>query len=183
MARNRKVDHETAISGALELFWRKGYEGASTREIEEQTGLTRFTLQTVYGGKEKFFLETLDTYLNNAEDHHFPNSDSFSVDDLADWLESIASDEKIPRIADNGCLAFNAIGQFDRGDAQVNARIERYLVSLETRFYTILSTAQSRGEVSLPQSPDQSCCGPGRELRRICTRRQHRQPLRGELLH
>ena len=116
----------------------------------------RFTLQTVYGGKEKFFLETLDAYLSNAEDHHFPDPDSFSVDDLADWLESIASDEKIPRIEDNGCLAFNAIGQFDRGDAQVNARIERYLVSLETRFSTILSTAESRGEVSLPQSPDQS---------------------------
>lgn len=156
MARKRKVDHETAINGALDLFWRKGYEGASTREIEEQTGLTRFTLQTTYGGKEQFFLETLDAYLDNAEATHFPNPETFSVDDLASWFESIASEQKIPRIEDNGCLAFNAIGQFDRSDAEVNKRIERYLTNLEARFCQVLEHGAQRGILALRQPPSEA---------------------------
>ncbi|TCL08108.1 TetR family transcriptional regulator [Shimia isoporae] len=150
MARKRKADHETAIAGALELFWQKGYAGASTREIEEKTGLTRFTLQTAYGGKEKFFLETLDTYLDNAEARHFPDPARFTLDDLAEWFEGIASEEKIPRVQDAGCLAFNSISQFERTDPDVNARIERYLATLEDRFAAILLRAEEEGEVSLP---------------------------------
>lgn len=156
MARKRKADHESAVAGALELFWRRGYQGASTRELEEKTGLTRFMLQTAYGGKQRFFLETLDTYLDNAETRAFPNPAIFTADDLADWLEDIASPEKMPRIDEVGCLAFNSISQFDRSDTEINARVERYLRSLEGRFAEILGQAKARGEVRLPQSPESS---------------------------
>ncbi|MGB0505127.1 MAG: TetR/AcrR family transcriptional regulator [Pikeienuella sp.] len=147
MARKRKADHDSAIAGALDLFWRKGYNGASTREIEQETGLTRFTLQTAYGGKEQFFLETLDTYLDNAEAHHFPDPATYTIDDLAQWLQGIASAEKMPDIEHSGCLAFNSISQFDRSDPEVNRRIERYLTGLETRFAEVLYLANQRGEL------------------------------------
>lgn len=153
MARKRKADHDSAVAGALALFWQRGYQRASTRELEERTGLTRFTLQTAYGGKEKFFLETLDAYLDNAEAQHFPNPATFSIDDLAVWFEDIASAEKMPRIEDAGCLAFNSISQFDRSDIEINARIERYMDGLESRFAEILERAEQCGELRLPQSP------------------------------
>ncbi|MGR3677407.1 MAG: TetR/AcrR family transcriptional regulator [Paracoccaceae bacterium] len=150
MARKRKVDHDGAIAGALDLFWRKGYDGASTRDIEEETGLTRFTLQTAYGGKERFFLETLDAYLDNAEEKHFPNPDTFSISDLADWFQSIASAQKMPKVEDAGCLAFNSIAQFDRADAEINQRIERYLHSLEARFRDIITNESKQGKIAPP---------------------------------
>ncbi|WP_170326483.1 TetR/AcrR family transcriptional regulator [Ruegeria arenilitoris] len=153
MARKRKTDHDSAVAGALDLFWRRGYHGASTRELEQETGLTRFTLQTTYGGKEKFFLKTLDTYLDNAETRHFPDPDTYSLDDLANWIRGIASDERMPKIEDAGCLAFNSISSFDRSDPEVNARIERYLTTLEGRFVAILNRARSQGAVHAEVDP------------------------------
>nr|WP_321249679.1 TetR/AcrR family transcriptional regulator C-terminal ligand-binding domain-containing protein [uncultured Ruegeria sp.] len=156
MARKRKTDHDSAVAGALDLFWRRGYHGASTRELEQETGLTRFTLQTTYGGKEKFFLKTLDTYLDNAEARHFPDPDTYSLDDLAGWFRGIASTERMPKIEDAGCLAFNSISSFDRSDPEVNARIERYLTALEGRFAAILSRAKDDGAIRSEADPDEA---------------------------
>ncbi|NOD62061.1 TetR family transcriptional regulator C-terminal domain-containing protein [Ruegeria sp. HKCCD9179] len=156
MARKRKTDHDSAVAGALDLFWRRGYHGASTRELEQETGLTRFTLQTTYGGKEKFFLKTLDTYLNNAEAQHFPDPDTYSLDDLAGWFRGITSTERMPKIEDAGCLAFNSISSFDRSDLEVNARIERYLTALEGRFAAILSQAKDDGAIRSETDPDEA---------------------------
>ncbi|UAB88208.1 TetR/AcrR family transcriptional regulator [Ruegeria sp. SCSIO 43209] len=156
MARKRKTDHDSAVAGALDLFWRCGYHGASTRELEQETGLTRFTLQTTYGGKEKFFLKTLDTYLDNAEARHFPDPDTYSLNDLSDWFQGIASAERMPKIEDAGCLAFNSISSFDRTDPEVNARIERYLTALEGRFAAILSRAKLEGAARIDVDPDEA---------------------------
>ncbi len=156
MARKRKTDHDSAVAGALGLFWRRGYDGASTRELEQETGLTRFTLQTTYGGKEKFFLEILDTYIDNAEVQHFPNPETYSLDDLGDWFESLASVERMPKIDDTGCLAFNSISSFDRSDIEVNTRIERYLSTLEGRFAAIISREKADGSIRADVDPDEA---------------------------
>ncbi len=156
MARKRKTDHDSAVAGALDLFWRRGYHGASTRDLEQETGLTRFTLQTTYGGKEKFFLKTLDTYLDNAEARHFPDADTCTLDDLGDWFKGIASIDRMPKIEDAGCLAFNSISAFARSDPEVNARIERYLTALEGRFAAILSLAKKDGAIRSEVDPPEA---------------------------
>lgn len=144
MARKRKADHDTAVAAALDLFWSQGYD-ASTREIEEKTGLTRFTLQTAYGGKEGFFLDTLDAYLDRAEQHHFPDPDSCDLAGLADWFESLAEPGRIPLIDQKGCLAFNSIADFDRENDEINKRVQRYLRMFEERVSFILQRAKDAG--------------------------------------
>ena len=153
MARRRKTDHASAIDAALMLFWNQGYEGASTREIEKKTGLTRFTLQTTYGGKEGFFLDTLDAYLDRAEVNHFPDPVKTDLDGLADWFEKLVSPERLPRMDQTGCLAFNSISEFDRNNVQVNERIQRYLAIFETRVLQILEIAVDDGMLKAGINP------------------------------
>ena len=141
MARRRNVDHDTVVAAAVDLFWDRGYRGANTRAIEEKTGLTRFTLQTTYGGKERFFLDTLDAYLDNAEANHFPDPETFDLDALANWFEQIANEDRMPQINQSGCLAFNSISEFARGDVEINKRVERYMTGFEDRVYQILQKA------------------------------------------
>lgn len=47
--------------------WTHGFSSLGTRQIEEETGITRFTLQMTYGGKMKLFLTALDAYLDMFE--------------------------------------------------------------------------------------------------------------------
>jgi TetR/AcrR family transcriptional repressor of nem operon len=146
MSRPRKADHATAIEAAQGVFWRNGYVGTSTRQIEECSGVTRFTLQTSYGGKQAFFLETLDAYLDKAEAHHLPDPATTDLEGLAIWFEQLSDAARLPEIGDKGCLLLNAISEFERDGGEVDQRIERYFTLLQSRFTQILTNAVDRKE-------------------------------------
>ena len=154
MPRPRKTDHATAIEAAQGVFWRNGYAGTSTREIEDCTGLTRFTLQTSYGGKEAIFLDTLDAYLDKAEAHYFPDPAATNLEGLAVWFEQRSSAEIMPKIGDQGCLIMNSISEFRRLGGGVEARVERFLTGMQSRFSKILTEAISRKELDSNVDPE-----------------------------
>ncbi|MVO16320.1 TetR/AcrR family transcriptional regulator [Parasedimentitalea huanghaiensis] len=155
MSRARKADHKTVIDAAQAVFWEHGYQGASTRQIEERTGLTRFTLQTSYGGKEAFFLETLDAYMSRVEAEHLPDAGSTNLEELAQWFADRADPAAMPQIGAQGCLLLNAITEFDRNGGEVDVRIAHYFEVLHHRFAQILGKAIETGEVAADFDPDE----------------------------
>lgn len=60
--RPREFDPETALSAALQVFWRRGYEGASLTELTEAMGITKPSLYACFGNKEALFRKALDLY-------------------------------------------------------------------------------------------------------------------------
>jgi len=62
MGRPREFDTERALDLALELFWRKGYEGTSLSDLTSALGITRPSLYAAFGNKEALFRTVLDRY-------------------------------------------------------------------------------------------------------------------------
>jgi AcrR family transcriptional regulator len=62
MGRPREFDADEALDSALELFWRKGYEGTSLSDLTEAMGITRPSLYATFGNKEELFRKALDRY-------------------------------------------------------------------------------------------------------------------------
>lgn len=60
--RPREFDPEEALSAALTVFWRRGYEGASMAELTEAMGITKPSLYACFGNKEALFRKALDLY-------------------------------------------------------------------------------------------------------------------------
>lgn len=60
--RPREFDPETALAAALEVFWRRGYEGASLAELTDAMGITKPSLYACFGNKEALFRKALDLY-------------------------------------------------------------------------------------------------------------------------
>jgi len=60
--RPREFDPEQALSAALTVFWRRGYEGASMAELTEAMGITKPSLYACFGNKESLFRKALDLY-------------------------------------------------------------------------------------------------------------------------
>ena len=60
--RPREFDPDKALAAALEIFWRRGYEGASLAELTEAMGITKPSLYACFGNKESLFRKALDLY-------------------------------------------------------------------------------------------------------------------------
>jgi AcrR family transcriptional regulator len=60
--RPREFDPETALAAALQVFWRRGYEGASLAELTDAMGITKPSLYACFGNKEALFRKALDLY-------------------------------------------------------------------------------------------------------------------------
>ena len=148
MSRAKKVDPEAALMAALLLFWKEGYHGLGTRQLEQETGLTRFTLQTSYGGKKALFLLALDHYLDLFESHLAAPMQTGRLDDIAAWLQHVPVPEQVRPALCNGCLMINSILEFPRDDADVNLRAERYFDLIRGAFQTALHAARNQGELA-----------------------------------
>jgi AcrR family transcriptional regulator len=60
--RPRAFDTDKALDRALDLFWRKGYEGTSIADLTEAMGINPPSLYAAFGGKEALFRQALDRY-------------------------------------------------------------------------------------------------------------------------
>ena len=62
MGRPRSFDVDVALDQALQVFWQKGYEGASLTDLTEAMGINRPSLYCAFGSKEELFRKALDRY-------------------------------------------------------------------------------------------------------------------------
>lgn len=60
--RPRSFDRLHALAKAMELFWEKGYEGASMSELTATMGIGSPSLYAAFGSKEALFGEAIDLY-------------------------------------------------------------------------------------------------------------------------
>src|ERR1700751_2572617 len=60
--RRRQFDVEEALDRALEVFWARGYEGATLPELTRAMGINRPSLYAAFGNKEQLFRKALDRY-------------------------------------------------------------------------------------------------------------------------
>jgi AcrR family transcriptional regulator len=62
MSRYREFDTDAALECALNLFWRKGYEGTSLSDLTKAMGIARPSLYAAFGNKEELFRKALQRY-------------------------------------------------------------------------------------------------------------------------
>ena len=60
--RPREFCVDDALAAALQVFWRKGFEGASLSELTGAMGISRPSLYACFGNKEALFRRALDLY-------------------------------------------------------------------------------------------------------------------------
>ncbi len=60
--RPRNFDRDTALGRAMEVFWERGYEGASIAELTAAMGINAPSLYAVFGSKTELFREAVERY-------------------------------------------------------------------------------------------------------------------------
>jgi len=60
--RPRIFDRETALRQAVVVFWERGYEGTSVKDLAEAMGIASASLYACFGSKEALFREAMRLY-------------------------------------------------------------------------------------------------------------------------
>ncbi len=69
IGRPREFDTEKALEAALEVFWRKGFEGATLPELTAAMGINRPSLYAAFGNKEALFRLAIERYVSEHATH------------------------------------------------------------------------------------------------------------------
>lgn len=62
--RPRMFDESEALDKAMQIFWSRGYEGASLAELTQSLGINKPSLYATFGNKEELFKKALTRYAN-----------------------------------------------------------------------------------------------------------------------
>ncbi|WP_104178337.1 TetR/AcrR family transcriptional regulator [Cryobacterium sp. Y50] len=66
MGRLQTFDESVVVQSARDLFWAKGYEGASLADLETATGLGRSSLYHAFGSKRGLFDAAVSDYMQTV---------------------------------------------------------------------------------------------------------------------
>src|SRR5947199_232850 len=64
--RPRSFDREQALERAMEVFWGKGFEGASLSDLTDAMGINPPSLYAAFGDKEQLCIEAMERYQARA---------------------------------------------------------------------------------------------------------------------
>jgi AcrR family transcriptional regulator len=120
--RPREFDTDRALDRALEVFWRKGYEGASISELTEAMGIKRPSLYAAFGNKEALFRKALDRYAQGPAAYAYEALKAPSARAVVERLLHGAADALTDPNNPHGCLGVQ--GALSCGDAAVSIREE-----------------------------------------------------------
>jgi AcrR family transcriptional regulator len=137
--RPRAFDEHPALDGAIDVFWRLGYEGASMAELTQAMGINRPSLYAVFGSKEKLFVRALERYGLSYRQHLdavLAKHTAYEV--IESYLRSIA--ELATQGSVPGCLSI----QGGLSCAPNNARIPQLLAEYRQGLEDTVAKALAR---------------------------------------
>lgn len=143
MPRNKQFDEQEVLEKALILFWKKGYNATSIRDLVEGLGINRASLYTAFGDKEKLF--------NRAFKHYIDTNNSFMIQFFAKEpqvktgfkkLFQIAIEDACLDVDRKGCFVVNTTTELIPSDSLVVEMIQKNKLVIEAVFLKFLQKGE-----------------------------------------
>ncbi|NUW32743.1 TetR/AcrR family transcriptional regulator [Nonomuraea sp. SMC257] len=130
MARPRTFDEDRVLDQAMRAFWLHGYEGTSTRDLCEATGLDRSSVYNAFTSKHELFRRALIRYTESttaAQTAILEDGDRPAVERIRALFARIIDDEFTSRgdAPSIGCLGVNTTVEFGGRDPEIALLLEQ----------------------------------------------------------
>ena len=145
MARTRSFDEDAALAAIGDVFWRKGYEGASYADLMAASGLGKGSLYAAWGDKAALYRAALKRYVAGEM---ALLADLLKRDPPADALAALL-DYPIEAVAAGddrrGCFLCNAAVDMARADGDVRLIVEEAFAMAVAAIEQIAVSAGAKG--------------------------------------
>jgi TetR/AcrR family transcriptional repressor of nem operon len=160
MARPREFDIDQALERAMNVFWSKGYEGASLQDLLDAMNIARGSLYKAFEDKHSVYLAALDQYdrteIQRAVDVLRDTSAGDGAIRIHRFLEDVRA-AVVQRHDRRGCFACNAAVDRAPMDGGIQAKVLAMMKRMERAVAAALGEcaqaarwpAKRRAEVAL----------------------------------
>src|SRR6202042_1581991 len=67
MGRPREFDTTAALDAAMRVFWEKGFEGATLKDLTDAMRINRSSMWAAFGNKEELFKKAFGRYIDTYQ--------------------------------------------------------------------------------------------------------------------
>jgi TetR/AcrR family transcriptional repressor of nem operon len=148
MARSVEFDEQLAVSKAMDVFWRKGYNGTTMRDLTEAMGINSSSLYNTIGDKHELFIRSITHYTESRMEA--------AVKQLAPIKSPIKAIEKfilssvyVITNEPNSCLAIKTTFEVATTDKQVQKIIKADNEFTYNLLHGLVERAIEKGEIKV----------------------------------
>ncbi len=140
----------------MKTFWIRGYEGCSTQDLCNDTGLGKGSLYNTFGSKHELFKHVLERYheIGIREQKKLLDTPIPVKERLSNFFEW-ALKEDFENIDQKGCLLINASVERAKSDIMVQEIFSKHVELLKQAIETVMEEGLQTGEISKNQSAEE----------------------------
>ncbi|MBE7210569.1 MAG: TetR/AcrR family transcriptional regulator [Gluconacetobacter diazotrophicus] len=153
MGRHREFDSSEALSAALHVFWRKGFEGTSLTDLTEAMGINRPSLYAAFGNKEDLFRKALDQYMRTCIGFFEAALDRPTAREAAEAVLLGYADAQTDTANPPGCLVTHGALACSEASEPIRQELLRLRVLAEDRVRERLERATREGDLPADADP------------------------------
>lgn len=152
IGRPRAFDMDAALEKALEVFWRKGYDGTSLTDLTEAMGINKPSLYAAFGNKEQLFLKAIEMYESRPCAFFLPALEKPTAYQVAEHLLYGAAMNMADKDNPQGCVIIQGALSCSEAAAAVKEALMNRRVDGEHKLRQRFEQAKQAGD--LPEHVD-----------------------------
>ncbi len=154
MPRPREFDKDDVINRALRLFWERGYEATSIRDLIDATGISSSSMYEAFGDKRGLFLVVLARFCAWERERIAQMALAAATpEQFVSGLFGSIEDAVQSTSAAQGSLAFNAMVEFGTRDPDVTPLLLTHHAGITEIVADVLRAGQAAGTVTSQEDP------------------------------
>lgn len=151
MARHARYDREIALEKAINLFWKRGYAGASMKQIEQALDMRPGSIYATFGSKDGLFGEALAAYAQKSGQElreHLAGNSSI-LDGLQEHLRCIARQASPGgESPSRACMVVKTLLEASNTNTALANQANSILNAIEQTLTELLEQAKAQGELT-----------------------------------
>ncbi|MGY0217009.1 TetR/AcrR family transcriptional regulator [Endozoicomonadaceae bacterium StTr2] len=148
VGRPRSFDIEAALSAATRVFWKKGYDGASMKDLTQAMGINSPSLYAVFGDKKGLYIQAIQRYM--AQDSCAPMEAFESEPDLEKAIKAFleaALDYATQEPDRLGCFMSNCVSTTAGVVDGVRELLQEAVLAADIRLAARFESEKSKGHL------------------------------------